>query len=250
MTLHQSNPSHLVLASRVDNRWCRLPRQEQPTKADFSSETGRRGSPKSARAVVGIWPDRKQAGKNVRRSTGRTHGKRDILRRSRRQDRAALRPSAMPKVSRIAFQAYGFTTAYTVRQVRARIFRVAKITMTFFRYCRAHRSRCPAILFNRKPNGDYLTLRANCLENNLVSLEILEKGKERLPSVSWVPECAGGPASNGMILKARLTSTKVEGYLRWKTYLETPLPRPPPVSAGSVLWSKADSSHATSSYYR
>src|SRR5258708_1703201 len=32
------------------------------------------------------------------------------------------------------------------------------------------------ILFNLKPNGDYLTLRANCLENNLV-LWKFEKGK-------------------------------------------------------------------------
>src|SRR5262249_27226772 len=39
------------------------------------------------------------------------------------------------------------------------------------------------ILFNLKPNGDYLTVRANSLENNLV-LWKFEKGKRS--SVKWV----------------------------------------------------------------
>src|SRR5215471_5091092 len=39
------------------------------------------------------------------------------------------------------------------------------------------------ILFNLKPNGDYLTIRANCLENNLVLWKV-EKGKRS--SVNWV----------------------------------------------------------------
>ena len=50
------------------------------------------------------------------------------------------------------------------------------------------------ILFNLKPNGDYLALRANCLENNLV-LWKFEKGKRS--SVSWIRN-AVTPASNGI----------------------------------------------------
>ena len=53
------------------------------------------------------------------------------------------------------------------------------------------------IVFNLKPNGDYLTVRANCLENNLV-LWKLEKGKrssrevdsehtDRQPSMARAP---------------------------------------------------------------
>jgi len=38
-------------------------------------------------------------------------------------------------------------------------------------------------LFNLKPNGDYLTVRANPLENNLV-LWKFEKGKRS--SVKWI----------------------------------------------------------------
>jgi len=53
------------------------------------------------------------------------------------------------------------------------------------------------ILFNLKPNGDYLALRANCLENNLV-LWKFEKGKRS--SVSWVRN-APAPASNGTTLR-------------------------------------------------
>jgi hypothetical protein len=39
------------------------------------------------------------------------------------------------------------------------------------------------LLFNLKPNGDYLTIRANPLENNLV-LWKFEKGKRS--SVTWI----------------------------------------------------------------
>jgi hypothetical protein len=53
------------------------------------------------------------------------------------------------------------------------------------------------ILFNLKPNGDYLTVRANPLENNLV-LWKFEKGKRS--SVKWIrdtptpPRCRGASA--------------------------------------------------------
>jgi hypothetical protein len=91
------------------------------------------------------------------------------------------------------------------------------------------------ILFNLKPNGDYLTLRANCLENNLV-LWKFEKG--RRSSVKWVRNT---PTTSGEWhdLKLRVSGTKVEGYLDGKLYLEHDLPEP--VSGRIGLWSKADS---------
>jgi Laminin G domain len=91
------------------------------------------------------------------------------------------------------------------------------------------------ILFNLKPNGDYLALRANCLENNLV-LWKFEKGKRS--SVSWV---RNAPASSKQWhdLKVRITGTKVEGYLDGKLYLEHTLSDA--VSGRIGLWSKADS---------
>ncbi|MER8823692.1 LamG domain-containing protein [Mesorhizobium sp. M0809] len=91
------------------------------------------------------------------------------------------------------------------------------------------------ILFNLKPNGDYLTIRANPLENNLV-LWRFEKGKRS--SVTWVKNT---PTSTHEWhdLKVRIAGTKVEGYVDGKLYLQDTLPEP--VTGRVGLWSKADS---------
>jgi len=91
------------------------------------------------------------------------------------------------------------------------------------------------ILFNLKPNGDYLTIRANCLENNLV-LWKFEKGKRS--SVKWVRNTPTA-TRQWHELKVRISGSKVEGYLDGKLYLEDSLTQP--VSGRIGLWSKADS---------
>ena len=91
------------------------------------------------------------------------------------------------------------------------------------------------ILFNLKPNGDYLTVRANCLENNLV-LWKFEKGKRS--SVKWIRDTPTA-SHQWHELKVRIAGAKVEGYLDGKLYLEHTLPEP--VSGRIGLWSKADS---------
>src|SRR5215467_5488420 len=91
------------------------------------------------------------------------------------------------------------------------------------------------ILFNLKPNGDYLTIRANCLENNLV-LWKFEKG--RRSSVEWVRNTPTA-SRQWHDLKVRISGNKVEGYLDGKLYLQHTLPAP--VSGRIGLWSKADS---------
>jgi len=91
------------------------------------------------------------------------------------------------------------------------------------------------ILFNLKPNGDYLTVRANPLENNLV-LWKFEKGKRS--SVKWIRNTPT-PTRQWHDLKVRVAGSKVEGYLDGKLYLEHTLPEP--VTGRIGLWSKADS---------
>ena len=91
------------------------------------------------------------------------------------------------------------------------------------------------ILFNLKPNGDYLTVRANPLENNLV-LWKFEKGKRS--SVKWIRNTPT-PTRQWHELKIRVAGNKVEGYLNGKLLLEQALPAP--VSGHIGLWSKADS---------
>jgi hypothetical protein len=91
------------------------------------------------------------------------------------------------------------------------------------------------ILFNLQPNGDYLTLRANPLENNLV-LWKFEKGKRS--SVKWIRNTPT-PTRTWHNLKVSISGKKVEGYLNGKLHLEHELPAP--VAGRIGLWSKADS---------
>ena len=98
------------------------------------------------------------------------------------------------------------------------------------------------ILFNLKPNGDYLTIRANCLENNLVLWKV-EKGKRS--SVNWVRNTPTA-THEWHDLKVRISGTKIEGYLDGKLYLQHTLAQP--VSGRIGLWSKADSHMYFSDY--
>ncbi|MBK5964572.1 hypothetical protein CCR95_10865 [Thiocystis minor] len=91
------------------------------------------------------------------------------------------------------------------------------------------------ILFDVQPNGDYLTLRANCLEDNLVLFRT-QKGKRS--SVEWVRNTPT-PNDQWHELKLTVTGNRVEGWLNGKRYLEHKLSGP--VSGRVGLWSKADS---------
>ncbi|WP_050423319.1 hypothetical protein [Bradyrhizobium tropiciagri] len=98
------------------------------------------------------------------------------------------------------------------------------------------------ILFDLKPNGDYLTVRANCLENNLVLWKV-EKGKRS--SVNWVRNTPTA-THRWHDLKVRVSGTKVEGYLDGKLYMQHTLAQP--ISGRIGLWSKADSHMYFSDY--
>src|SRR5215467_583984 len=91
------------------------------------------------------------------------------------------------------------------------------------------------ILFNLQPNGDYLTVRANPLENNLV-LWKFEKG--RRSSVKWVRDVPT-PSKTWHELKVSIKGNTVEGYLNGKLYLTHQLAAP--VSGKIGVWFKADS---------
>jgi len=91
------------------------------------------------------------------------------------------------------------------------------------------------IVFNLKPNGDYLTLRANCLEDNLVLFKY-ERGT-RSP-VKWIRNTPT-PSKQWHDLKLVVRGNNVKGYLDGKLSLEHTLPAP--VSGRVGVWSKADS---------
>lgn len=114
-------------------------------------------------------------------------------------------------------------------------FRDGEISMRF-QLVEGQLDQCAGILFNLKPNGDYLTVRFNGKEDNLVlwtfnkgKRSFVKKGSENVPLAmkQW----------HGM--KVAIRGTKLEGYLNGKLLLEYTLPEP--VSGKVGVWSKTDS---------
>ncbi len=113
-------------------------------------------------------------------------------------------------------------------------FRDGEITMRF-KALAGRVDQAGGILFDLKPNGDYLAMRANALENNLVLWRVV-RGKRS--SVKWVRNT---PTPTGQLhdLKLVVRGRTVEGYLNGKRVLEHTLDQP---VAGRVgIWTKADS---------
>ena len=91
------------------------------------------------------------------------------------------------------------------------------------------------IIFNVKPNGDYLILRANALEQNLVLFKYVKGKRTR---VKWISDVSV-PTKKWQDLKLVVKGKDVLGYLDGKEYLKHTLPET--VSGKVGLWSKADS---------
>jgi hypothetical protein len=96
--------------------------------------------------------------------------------------------------------------------------------------------RCAGILFDVKPNGDYLAVRYNGTEDNLVlwtfnngTRRFVKRGSENVPLElgTWHE------------IKIDVTGTQLRGYLDGKLLLEHTLAAP--VSGKVGLWSKTDS---------
>jgi hypothetical protein len=143
---------------------------EQPAKIDFSSETVG-AEPQSLVAVVGIWRIESEGGKNVLAVDGRQWKEGQSSAGVADKARALYGERYAEFLDRVqAYAYYPYTVAKDVEN-----FRGGEITVRF-EGLSGRIDQGAGILFNLKPNGDYLALRANCLENNLV-LWKFEKGK-------------------------------------------------------------------------
>ena len=91
------------------------------------------------------------------------------------------------------------------------------------------------IIFDVKPNGDYLIVRANALEENLVLFQYV-KGKRS--SVKWIKNVPT-PSKQWHDLKVSIQGKQIKAYLGGKLWLEHTLSTQ--VSGKIGLWSKADS---------
>src|SRR5256885_16536841 len=189
---------------------------EQPTKIDFSDETVG-ADPKSLVAVVGIWRIESEGGKNVLAVDGRQWKEGQSSAGIADKARALHGERYAEFLDRV--QAYAYFPYTVAKDVQD--FRGGEITVRF-EGISGRIDQGAGILFNLKPNGDYLTLRANPLENNLV-LWKFEKGKRS--SVKWIRNTPT-PTRQWHELKIRVAGNKVEGYLNGKLLLEQALPAP------------------------
>ncbi|HKR64402.1 MAG TPA: hypothetical protein VJZ00_11785 [Thermoanaerobaculia bacterium] len=114
-------------------------------------------------------------------------------------------------------------------------FRNGEISMNF-RLITGQLDQCAGILFNLKPNGDYLTVRFNGKEDNLV-LWTFKAGKR-----SFVKKGAHDvhlKMGEWHRMKIAVDGTQLRGYLDDELLLEYTLPEP--VSGKVGTWSKTDS---------
>jgi hypothetical protein len=201
----------------------------QPLKIDFSDETVD-AEPKSFVSVVGVWRIEADGNNKVLVVDGRQWKEGQASAGIADKARALYGDRYAEFLDRV--QAYAYFPYTVAKDVSD--FRDGEISVRF-EGISGRIDQGAGILFNLKPNGDYLTVRANPLENNLV-LWKFEKGKRS--SVKWNRDTPT-PTRQWHDLKVRIAGTKVEGYLDGKLYLEHVLPQP--VTGRIGLWSKADS---------
>ena len=201
----------------------------QAIKLDFAKESVG-AEPKLLVPVVGIWRVENEKGKNVLAVDGRQWKEGQSSAGLADKARALYGERYAEFLDRV--QAYAYFPYTVAKDVQD--FTNGEISVRF-EGISGRIDQGAGILFNLKPNGDYLTVRANCLENNLV-LWKFEKGKRS--SVKWIRNTPTA-SRQWHDLKVRIAGDKVEGYLDGKLYLEHTLPQP--VSGKIGLWSKADS---------
>jgi len=201
----------------------------QAIKLDFAKESVG-AEPKLLVPVVGIWRVENEKGKNVLAVDGRQWKEGQSSAGLADKARALYGERYAEFLDRV--QAYAYFPYTVAKDVQD--FTNGEISVRF-EGISGRIDQGAGILFNLKPNGDYLTIRANCLENNLV-LWKFEKGKRS--SVKWIRNTPTA-SRQWHDLKVRIAGDKVEGYLDGKLYLEHTLPQP--VSGKIGLWSKADS---------
>jgi len=201
----------------------------QSVKLDFSDESVG-AEPKSFVSVVGVWRIESDGGNKVLVVDGRQWKEGQTAAGIADKARTLYGDRYAEFLDRV--QAYAYFPYVVAKDVTD--FRDGDISVRF-EGISGRIDQGAGILFNLKPNGDYLTVRANPLENNLV-LWKFEKGKRS--SVKWIRNTPT-PSHQWHDLKVHIAGPKVTAYLDGKLYLEHVLPEP--VSGRIGLWSKADS---------
>jgi len=203
--------------------------QIAPKVFDFSTETVG-GEPHTFTSIVGIWRVEAEGDNKVLAVDGRKWQEGQSAAGIADKARALYGERYAEFLDNVqAFAYFPYAVAADVTD-----FREGEIAVRF-KGVSGRVDQGAGILFDLKPNGDYLALRANPLENNLVLWQYV-RGKRT--SVKWIRNVPT-PSGQWHDLKLRVVGPKVEGYLNGKLLLEHTLSRP--VSGRVGLWSKADS---------
>lgn len=198
--------------------------------ASFSSETVGR-EPKSFAPMVGSWMISKDAGRKVLFIDGRVW--------KRGQPAGGFAEKAR--------ELYGARNEEFIESIKAFAYypiAVYKGLDSFengdisvrFQMIGGALDRCAGVLFNVKPNGDYLTVRYNGTEDNVV-LWTFNNGVRKF--VKRAPETVPLELGSWHTLKVSVHGTALQGYLDGKLMLEHTLQAP--VSGKIGVWSKTDS---------
>ena len=191
-----------------------VPALAAPTVQGFDNETVG-AEPKSFAAAVGNWVIVEDAGNKGLSVNG--------TKWARGQTSAGLADKARALYGeRYAefldnVQSYAYFPIAVMNEVAD--FREGTITVRF-KGVDGRIDQAAGILFNVQPNGDYLTLRANPLEDNLVLWQYV-KGKRS--SVKWIRNTPT-PSGQWHELKLTVKGKQVEGWMNGKLLLTHELP--------------------------
>jgi hypothetical protein len=201
-----------------------------PVRIDVASEKPG-AEPTHFLGVVGHWVVVKDGARNVLMEDGREWKKNEPSGGLADKARAIYGARHEEFIDNVkAFAYFPYAVAQGIDD-----FREGEISMRF-QLVDGALDQCAGILFDLKPNGDYLAVRFNGKEDNLVLWtfnkgvrKFVKRGSEEVPL----------PMKQWEGMKIAVHGAKLEGYLNGKRLLEYTLPEP--VSGKVGVWSKTDS---------
>ena len=223
--------SRLILSSiLLSLALCNLAAAQKPLRVDLSKEKDG-AEPSRFLAVVGDWSIATDDGKKVLLVDGRQWKKGQPaggLADKARAIYGSRHEEFIDNVKAFAYFPYAVTQGVDD-------FHDGEISLRF-RLLGGALDQCAGILFNLKPNGDYLAVRFNGKEDNLV-LWTFDKGKRSF--VKKGVKDVHIPFKEWHAMKIAVHGTQLEGWLDGEKLLDYTLAAP---VAGKVgVWSKTDS---------
>lgn len=185
---------------------------------------------KAFSSLVGVWHVEKDGTRTVYAVDGRNW------------EQGLLAPGAAEKVKALYgagsaeflhnLENYRYFPLTVLKEVKS--FREGTVEVSF-KPVSGRIDQAAGIVFNLKPNGDYLVIRANAQEGNLVFFK-LDQG--RRSTVQWIGKVPI-PTNQWQTLKVVVNGRRIEGYLNGTRYLDYLWSES--IGGRLGLWSKADS---------